>query len=130
MWTTIFLFLLLIVGLAAVGLWLYSRQSGVAIGDVFFGAKPEKRLGVVEITPVDSRRRLVLIRRDDVEHLIMIGGPVDIVVETNAGHVQSQPTARNRTVNGSMNGGSTGEREAPVFGRQARTLTPPQGQAE
>jgi formyltetrahydrofolate deformylase len=29
---------------------------------------------------VDGRRRLVLIRRDDVEHLIMTGGPVDVVI--------------------------------------------------
>jgi hypothetical protein len=32
---------------------------------------------------VDDRRRLVLIRRGDVEHLLMIGGPTDVVVETN-----------------------------------------------
>lgn len=39
------------------------------------------RLEVVESTVVDARRSLVLVRRDDVEHLIMIGGPVDLVVE-------------------------------------------------
>jgi hypothetical protein len=32
---------------------------------------------------VDGRRRLVLVRRDNVEHLLMIGGPSDIVVEPN-----------------------------------------------
>jgi flagellar protein FliO/FliZ len=32
---------------------------------------------------VDGRRRLVLVRRDNVEHLLMIGGPTDIVVEPN-----------------------------------------------
>jgi len=31
---------------------------------------------------VDARRRLVLIKRDNVEHLLMIGGPTDIVVES------------------------------------------------
>ena len=40
------------------------------------------RLFVVDAEEVDQRRRLVLIRRDDVEHLIMVGGPTDIVVET------------------------------------------------
>jgi hypothetical protein len=30
---------------------------------------------------VDSHRRLVLVRRDDVEHLLLIGGPTDVVVE-------------------------------------------------
>ncbi len=42
----------------------------------------ERRLGVVETASVDGRRKLLLIRRDDVEHLIMIGGPVDVLVET------------------------------------------------
>jgi flagellar protein FliO/FliZ len=32
---------------------------------------------------VDGRRRLVLVRRDNIEHLLMIGGPTDIVVESN-----------------------------------------------
>ena len=41
------------------------------------------RLAVMDATPVDSRRRLVLVRRDDVEHLILIGGPTDLVVEQN-----------------------------------------------
>ncbi len=47
-----------------------------------FPARPEPRLGVMEQASVDRQRRLVLIRRDDVEHLIMTGGPVDIVIET------------------------------------------------
>ena len=41
------------------------------------------RLAVVDAAAVDGRRRLVLIRRDNVEHLLMIGGPTDIVVEPN-----------------------------------------------
>jgi hypothetical protein len=44
--------------------------------------RPEPRLSVMEQANVDSKRRLVLIRRDDVEHLIMTGGPVDVVIET------------------------------------------------
>ena len=43
---------------------------------------PEKRLAIVETAPVDSKRTLYLLRRDDVEHLVMIGGPVDVLVET------------------------------------------------
>lgn len=41
------------------------------------------RLAVIDATAVDGRRRLVLVRRDNVEHLLMIGGPSDIVVEPN-----------------------------------------------
>ena len=42
----------------------------------------DKRLGVVETAPVDARRKLLLVRRDNVEHLIIVGGPVDMVIET------------------------------------------------
>lgn len=41
------------------------------------------RLSVCDAAAIDRTRRLVLIRRDNVEHLILIGGPSDIVVETN-----------------------------------------------
>ena len=43
----------------------------------------QPRLAVIDAAPVDGRRRLVLVRRDNVEHLLMIGGPSDIVVEQN-----------------------------------------------
>ena len=43
----------------------------------------QARLAVTDAALVDSRRRLVLLRRDDVEHLIMIGGPTDIVIESD-----------------------------------------------
>src|SRR6202030_1242204 len=41
------------------------------------------RLAVIYAAAVDGRRRLVLVRRDNIEHLLMIGGPTDIVVEPN-----------------------------------------------
>lgn len=46
------------------------------------GRNRQPRLQVLDAAAVDTRRRLVLVRRDDVEHLIMIGGPTDIVVES------------------------------------------------
>ncbi|MGV3552499.1 hypothetical protein [Rhizobium sp.] len=46
------------------------------------GQKREPRLMVLDAAAVDPKRRLVLVRRDEVEHLIMIGGPTDIVIET------------------------------------------------
>lgn len=44
---------------------------------------PSSRLAVVDAAIVDHQRKLVLVRRDDVEHLILIGGPTDVVVESN-----------------------------------------------
>ncbi len=52
----------------------------------------QTRLGVIEATAVDSRRRLVLVRRDNVEHLIMLGGPTDLVVEANIVRAQAAAT--------------------------------------
>ncbi|THK38525.1 histidine kinase [Ensifer sp. MPMI2T] len=46
------------------------------------GKNRQPRLAVLDAAAVDARRRLVLVRRDDVEHLIMIGGPTDIVIES------------------------------------------------
>jgi flagellar protein FliO/FliZ len=43
----------------------------------------QSRLVVIEAAAVGERRRLVLIRRDNVEHLLMIGGPTDVVIEPN-----------------------------------------------
>jgi hypothetical protein len=39
------------------------------------------RLAISEYLEVDKHRRLVLLRRDDVEHLVLIGGGQDLVVE-------------------------------------------------
>src|SRR5450631_1975756 len=41
-----------------------------------------ERLDVVKIAALDPQRQLVVIRRDGVEHLVEIGGPNDLVIET------------------------------------------------
>lgn len=41
-----------------------------------------KRLAVVETRPLDTKNRLVLIRRDGKEHLILLGAEQSIVVES------------------------------------------------
>lgn len=71
-------FLVVVVAIV-VGIWGFSRLTRRLRGEDDFGAS---RIRVADIVPVDDRRRLVLIRRDDVEHLVMIGGPADIVVES------------------------------------------------
>jgi len=45
------------------------------------GRNRKARLAIMDATAVDTHRRLVLVRRDDVEHLLLIGGHSDIVVE-------------------------------------------------
>lgn len=77
-------FIAFIVVFALIGVvaWLVRRFGTGALGaQGSRGRAP--RLAVIEAGAVDGRRKLVLIRRDNVEHLIMIGGPTDIVIEPN-----------------------------------------------
>jgi hypothetical protein len=57
------------------------------------GRNRKTRLAVMDATAVDSHRRLVLIRRDDIEHLLLIGGPTDVVVERDIRLAQSRRPA-------------------------------------
>jgi hypothetical protein len=77
-----FIAFVVVFALIGVTAWLIRRfGSGALSGAGARGRAP--RLAVIEAGAVDGRRKLVLIRRDNVEHLIMIGGPTDIVVEAN-----------------------------------------------
>jgi flagellar protein FliO/FliZ len=81
-----FVLVLALIGLTA---WLI-RQFGSARASNSGGARNRQpRLAVLDSAIVDARRRLVLIRRDNVEHLILIGGPTDVVVEENIVRAQS-----------------------------------------
>jgi flagellar protein FliO/FliZ len=79
--------LIAIVLLAAVLIiWVLIRK---ALGSrLNFSEKPDRRgraprLGITESFNVDREgRRLVIVRRDNFEHLVMIGGPNDVVIET------------------------------------------------
>ncbi|MET4802618.1 flagellar biosynthetic protein FliO [Bradyrhizobium sp. LB11.1] len=74
-----FIVVLALIGVAA---WLVRRFATTRLGaNTQRGRMP--RLAVIDAAAVDGRRRLVLVRRDNVEHLLMIGGPTDIVVEPN-----------------------------------------------
>lgn len=79
----LFMLLLLAAAVFAGALFLRGQLPVLSSTGAIFGPRPEKRLDIVEQSNLDGRRRLVLIRRDDIEHLIMTGGPVDVVIETN-----------------------------------------------
>ena len=72
---TVVVVLALIVGV----FWLLRRYSAGGLGRIGRGRVP--RLAIIDSMSVDGRRRLVLVRRDNVEHLILVGGPSDLVVE-------------------------------------------------
>jgi flagellar protein FliO/FliZ len=44
-------------------------------------SKEGKRLGIVEVMALDVRRRLVLIRRDDKEHLLLLAPDRELLIE-------------------------------------------------
>ena len=46
------------------------------------GRTRQPRLGLVDAFSLDGQRQLVLVRRDNVEHLVMIGGPNDVLLES------------------------------------------------
>jgi len=74
-----------VIALIILGAWAWRMliDNGVSLpgGAMLKGAR-DKRIGMVESVSIDGKHKLVLIRRDDVEHLIMTGGPVDMVIET------------------------------------------------
>lgn len=111
----VFIAALIVVGGLLIRGYLATGSVTGSISNTFFSPRPVKRLEVVDHASVDGRRRLVLVRRDNVEHLIMIGGPVDVVVETGI-------SSDGRPVSAAA-GRPAGEVvEAPVFSRAPRGL--------
>jgi flagellar protein FliO/FliZ len=49
----------------------------------------KRRVEIVEIAPIDSKRRLLLVRRDRTEHLLLLGTTGDLVIETG---IDAPPT--------------------------------------
>ncbi|MCW5698015.1 MAG: flagellar biosynthetic protein FliO, partial [Bauldia sp.] len=106
--------LLLVAALIVVIAWVLQRFGGRRFG--LLGSRSRApRLGVVDAMPIDSRRRLVLVRRDNVEHLLLIGGGADLVIEQA---IQRSVTAAQR-----------GRQAQPPAGREALPVAqqPPTG---
>ncbi|MER2536100.1 MAG: hypothetical protein ABTQ31_13155, partial [Rhizobiaceae bacterium] len=109
LWTLAALILLVVV------LVIVRLIRSLTFGTFVAGGRNRKtRLAVMDAAAVDSHRRLVLVRRDDVEHLIMIGGPTDVVVERDIRLGQPRRAA--------LTGGETPE---PARARP-ENLAPPQ----
>ena len=69
--------LLVVVGLIVGLAWLLRKYGHGRL----MQAGARGRIGIVEVTGLDARRRLVLLRRDDVEHLVILGPTGETVVE-------------------------------------------------
>ena len=81
-------FVLALIGAAAYALRAFGLVSLV-------GRRPtDRRLSIVESLLIDARRRLVIVRRDDKEHLILISPTGETLVE---GGFDVKPVAEPQT---------------------------------
>ena len=74
--------LVLIVALIAAVL-VVRRSGRRARGEGSTRGRQAPRLAMIDSTPIIDGRKLVIVRRDDVEHLVLIGGATDVLIEAN-----------------------------------------------
>ena len=82
---------------------LFGRPLRASTG----GRNRQPRLGIVDAYDLDRQRQLVLVRRDNVEHLIMIGGPSDVVIESSIVRTQGAALPRDKDSAGPLVGAVT-----------------------
>lgn len=99
-----------VLGLIGAATWLVRRFGATRLEAA--GRNRQPRLAVLDSAAVDGRRKLVIIRRDNVEHLLMIGGPTDVVVETNI--VRAATAVPREAPAVRVNGGDTLTRAIPL----------------
>jgi hypothetical protein len=85
-----FIAFLIVLGLIGLTAWIVRRFGAERLGAATARGR-QPRLAVIDAAAVDGRRRLILIRRDNVEHLLMIGGPSDVVIEPNIVRATAAP---------------------------------------
>lgn len=66
-------------GLALLAYWGARRFK---VGGVAFGGGPGRRLTLLESLPLDPRRRLILVRLDGADHLILLSAAGDRAIAT------------------------------------------------
>jgi flagellar protein FliO/FliZ len=68
--------------LALIGLFAWAARRFGLTGRMGPAMGKSRRLRIVEVAPLDPKTRLVLLRRDEVEHLVLIGPGGGLVVES------------------------------------------------
>lgn len=86
-------FMALVFTLSLIGLlyWLVRRY---APSRMLSAGGTGNRIQVLEVRSLDARRRLVLVRRDSVDHLLLLGAQSDLVVESGIRDANAAPHAR------------------------------------
>lgn len=69
-----------VLGLVLLAAWAMRRFGLAGLAQPKPGSR--RRLSVVEARTLDARRQLVLVRRDNVEHLVILSAAGETVIET------------------------------------------------
>ncbi|MGI9504216.1 MAG: flagellar biosynthetic protein FliO [Geminicoccaceae bacterium] len=86
--------LVVVLGLIALFAWVARRFR---LGGLAGSTMTSGRLAIVETLPIDGRQRLVLIRRDDREHLLLLGQERSLVIEAAVDIPKQDLAVRNAT---------------------------------
>jgi flagellar protein FliO/FliZ len=68
--------------LALIGVVAWAGRRMGFLGQVTMRRGGAGRIGVVEAVTIDAKRRLVLVRRDGVEHLVLLGPTTELLLES------------------------------------------------
>src|SRR5262249_62210925 len=94
-----FVAFLIVLGLIGAIAWAVRRFGSGRLGTSTRGRQP--RLAGIDYASVDGRRRLILVRRGNVEHPLMVGGASDIVRQPNiVWAIPAQPDVRRAPTGG------------------------------
>ena len=114
-----------LLGLLCLALVLWIIRGRPSSPFIRGGRNRTPRLAVLDAAAIDTRRRLVLLRRDDVEHLVMIGGPTDIVIESRIVKAAAETTEREAARPAEKTEPASLPQEAPARAAEApRPATP------
>ncbi|WP_052951512.1 FliO/MopB family protein [Devosia soli] len=95
-----------VIVLILLGVWLLKLVFNVSSNGV---RGRNKRLAIIDSLVLDQKRQLLIVRRDNTEHLLLVGGPQDVVVETGFAAPEApatQPTRRPVPMVGNRAGGA------------------------
>ena len=78
--------------------WIPGGMQGLSSFSALSGAKPERRLSVKETLILDPRRRMVIVRADDEEHVVLLGPERETLVSSRPAKAEPvfEPVAPDR----------------------------------
>lgn len=107
--------------LGLIGLFAFALRRAGAMS--MTGIRGHRRLAIQEVLPLEGRRRLMLVRRDDREHLILIGQQGDIVIESDIDAAEARETSNRLQLEAAQEAAQQPEKpSAKLFGKLVKTL--------